>query len=58
MALSRIRRRLLLRRRSTLGCKGCAAGMRKHVSQSASFVNGTGSFRRAVAADAQGRKTA
>src|SRR5271167_511687 len=30
----------------------CAAGMRKHVSQFASFVNRTGSFRRAVAADA------
>ena len=34
--------------------KGCAAGMRKHVSQFASFVNRTGSFRCTVAADAPG----
>src|SRR5215471_13108435 len=32
--------------------KRCPAGMGKHISQLASFVNGTGGFRRAVAADA------
>jgi hypothetical protein len=32
----------------------CAAGMRKHVSQFASFVNRTGSFWRAVAPNAAG----
>ena len=39
-----------------LGIVECrAAGMGKHIAQFAPFVNRTGSFRRAVAADAAGK---